>query len=109
MKVFLRMFFSAVCAAMVCACSIGSSGPASPVEKSYDSLGPIVVSYLPVIESDSVDKWGLVRPDGTMFVSNRFESEPSAVVNGYFSVKGQDGVSGWRSLPAPAPVEGLRG
>ncbi len=109
MKVFLRMFFSAVCAAMVCACSIGSSGPASPVEKSYDSLGPIVVSYLPVIESDSVDKWGLVRPDGTMFVSNRFESEPSAVVNGYFSVKGQDGVSVWRALPAPAPVEGLSG
>lgn len=109
MKVFFRMFMIMASVAVCGACSVGSPGAASPVERTYDSLGPIVVTYLPAIESDSVKNWGLVRPDGTMFVSDRFESSPSAVVNGYFSLRESDGISVWRALPTPAPVEGLRG
>lgn len=104
-----RMFVAMASLSVLGACSVGSPGAVSPVECTYDSLGPIVVTYLPAIESDSVRNWGLVRPDGTMFVSDRFESSPSAVVNGFFSLREADGISVWRSLPTPAPVEGLRG
>lgn len=90
-------------------CTTAGNGAASRPEVCYDSLGPIVASYLPAREADSIDRWGLVRHDGTMLFSDRFDSRPSAAVNGYFSVSVPDGISVWHASAEPSPVEGLSG
>lgn len=76
-------------------------------EKNYDSLGPIVMSYIPAREGDTVPRWGLVRADGSMLFSDKFETTPSAVVNGFFSVKEGSGISVYKAGVTPTVVSGL--
>lgn len=91
-------------------CSTGRGGSDDTyVETDYSSLGPIVASYLPAKEGDTIDNWGMVRADGTMLFSNRFAQRPSAAVNGYFTVEEDDAIAVYAVGAAPKRVEGLSG
>lgn len=90
-------------------CSREANDAVSTAEMNFDSLGPIVMSYIPAREADSVPKWGMARADGRMLFSNRFASAPSAAVNGYFTVKEGNGVTVYKISNNPQPVAGLTG
>jgi hypothetical protein len=74
------------------ACSGGGSG---------------TVDYLSV-KTDG-DKWGMVGPDGKMLFSDEFDNQPSAVINGYFSVEENGGYSVYKADKKPTLVKGLEG
>jgi len=78
-------------------------------EVNYDFLGPIVAAYMPAREADSVEGWGFVRCDGSMLLSNKFASAPSAAVNGYFTVREGQSYTVYKAAKEPYPVDGLNG
>jgi hypothetical protein len=53
------------------------------------------------------ENWGMLGPDGKMLFSDEFENMPSAVINGYFTVDENDGVSVYKADAKPELVKGL--
>lgn len=64
------------------------------------------IEYLPA-KVDKNDKWGLVSPEGEMLISDEYETQPSAVINGYFIVKENGGYSVYKADKKPELVKGL--
>ena len=50
------------------------------------SSGDEGLQYL-AVQTESDGKWGMVDSEGKMLFADKFENKPSAVVNGYFSVR----------------------
>lgn len=81
--------------------SCSSSGGDSLVDR---------IDYLAVRESDNSD-WGFYSPDGEIKFADEFKNRPSSVVEGYFSVKENDGYSLYKfgdKLEVVKDAEGLR-
>lgn len=97
--------FAVVLALLMSACA-GGGVAEHALEPDYSAIGPIVASYFPAKQTDTVDNWGMVRYDGSMLFSNRFPSRPSAVVNGFFSVKNGAFYSVYRADSVPQAVDG---
>lgn len=64
------------------------------------------VEYLPV-KTDRGGDWGFIGPDGELLFDDEFKSEPTAVVNGYFTVREDDGYAVYKADKKPVPVKGL--
>lgn len=69
-----------------------------------------VIGYLPARIEDS-DSWGLVGPDGNMFVTGGYANMPSAAVNGFFTAEADDGsgITVYRATNPPSAVTSLSG
>lgn len=63
------------------------------------------VEYLPA-RTEKDGRWGMVGSDGKLLFEDEFENMPSAVVNGYFSVKEGDFYSLYSASAKPALVKG---
>lgn len=65
------------------------------------------LDYIPVKTSKNA-KWGFVGPDGKMLYEDEFENQPSVVLNGYFYVEENNGISVYKAGgKKPEPVPGL--
>lgn len=107
MRTTLYILLGIVICCGVDSCSIGKDSATAPGEKNYDSLGPVVSAYFAAREGDTVMGWGLARCDGSMMFSDKFPTAPSAAVNGYFSVRGNGGITVYKAAPEPVAVDGL--
>lgn len=63
------------------------------------------VQYL-AVQTESDGKWGMVDSDGKLLFSDEFKNEPSAVVNGYFSVKEGEKYALYAASAKPELVSG---
>lgn len=108
MKIIFAVITAFLLGCSLYCCSTTNGEAAAPGEINYDSLGPVVAAYLPAREGDSVIGWGMVRADGSMLFSNKFSQRPSAVVNGYFTVREGQGVTVYRASANPVAVDGLK-
>lgn len=68
---------------------------------------PYEIEYFPVRES-SKGNWGMMNAKGEMLFADEFENEPSAVVNGYFSVReGNNSYALYEASKKPKVVKGM--
>lgn len=58
---------------------------------------------------DNKGNWAFVDPDGNIKYPDEFKSQPSAIFNGYFSVKENDGITLYRADDKPTVVGDLEG
>ena len=75
MKLITRFITATAVAAMCAACDNASR--------------EIVPDYI-AVQTDKEDGWGFMSPDGDVILADEFKNEPSAVVNGLFSVQEGD-------------------
>lgn len=80
-KIYIITVF-AVLAAIMTACS---------ESKSSNSLDYIAV------KTSKDAKWGFIGPDGKMLYEEEFEKTPSPVINGFFTVEENDGISVYKA------------
>lgn len=76
----MKKFFLLAIPSILCIASSCSFGGSSDLK----------VEYFPVQEDDE-KKWGLLGLDGELLLSEEFTYAPSPVVNGLFSVRGENG------------------
>lgn len=63
------------------------------------------VQYL-AVQTESDGKWGMVDSEGKLLFADEFKNEPSAVVNGYFSVREGDHYTLYSASAKPEVVPG---
>lgn len=66
------------------------------------------LNYLPC-KTDKESNWGMVGPDGQMLFDDEFENQPSAVMNGLFYVKENNGYSVYAAEAKPRLIGDLEG
>lgn len=81
MKRFLLIPVLAVICLLLTGCGSGSSPS---------------LDYIPVKTSKNA-KWGFIGPDGKMLYEDEFENKPSVVINGYFYIEENNGVSVYKA------------
>lgn len=92
MKRFLLIPVLAVICLLLTGCGSGSSPS---------------LDYIPVKTSKNA-KWGFIGPDGKMLYEDEFENKPSVVINGYFYVEENNGISVYKARDKkPELVPGL--
>lgn len=67
------------------------------------------VSEAMPVQLENGDNWSLVKKDGNFLYEDEFENEPSAVVEGVFSVKEGDGYTLYRAEDKPVLIDGCDG